>query len=253
MSLVFRIIEYGVGDAWQNMALDEALARCVGEGSSPTTLRLYGWSPAAVSIGFSQKIREVVDLEFCHSRGLDIIRRITGGGAVVHASGGLTYSLIINAADPWIPKDMLESYAAICQPIVNTLKRMGVDAYFKPVNDVEAGGRKLSGSAQSRRFGALLQHGTLLLDLDSSLLGALKVPIGKLRGKGLSTVEERVTTLHNLLDREVCLDSVSALLTEEFGLSLGCIPSPGMPTGRESALSRELAVCYRSEEWLFRS
>ena len=234
------------------MALDEAIARSVGGGNCPPTLRLYGWSPAAVSLGFSQEVREVVDLEFCASRGLDVVRRITGGGAVVHADGGLTYSLALSSSDPWIPKDTLESYAAICQPVINALGRMGVKASFKPVNDIEAEGRKLSGSAQIRRFGALLQHGTLLLDLDVSLLKALRVPPEKLASKGISSVEERVTTLHIVTGRKVYPVEVSALLAEEFGVSLGRTPSIGLPTEGEIALAIELAGRYRSKEWLLR-
>jgi lipoate-protein ligase A len=248
----WRLIEYSVGDPSFNMALDEAIARCVGDGRSPTTLRFYGWSPEAVSIGYFQEIGEEIDLEFCKARGLDVVRRLSGGGSVVHAAGGLTYSFCAGTDHPLVTGDVLESYAAICRPIVSALGKLGACATFRPINDIEIEGKKVSGSAQMRRFGAVLQHGTLLLDLDFSLLRALNVHPEKLESRHLGSAEERVTTLGAALGRRLNLAEVTGLLAEEFTKSLGCRPKLGTIKEHESSMLPDLVEKYRSQQWLFR-
>lgn len=212
-----RVIDFAVGDPFYNMAVDEAIARCVGSGRRPPTLRLYGWSPSAVSIGYFQEVLEEVDLDFCKSKGVEVVRRLTGGGAVIHTAGELTYSLIAEEGDPAVPKDIQESYARICAPIVAALRKLGVDAAFRPINDIEVQGRKVSGSAQTRRFGTVLQHGTLLLDMDFTQLSALRVNDEKLKDKGATDVRGRVTTLKEILRRDLSKERVGALVAEEFG------------------------------------
>jgi len=247
-----RVIDFAVGDPFHNMALDEAIARCVWSGRSPPTLRLYGWSPSAVSIGYFQEVLEEVDLDFCRSKGIEVVRRLTGGGAVIHTAGELTYSLIAKEGDPAVPKDIQESYARICAPIVAALRRLGVDAAFRPVNDIEVHGRKVSGSAQTRRFGAVLQHGTLLLDMDFTLLPALRVKAEKLKDKGATDVRGRVTTLKEILRRDLSKERVGALAAEEFGRGFECELMRGSASKEEEGLVPELAERYRSREWLFR-
>lgn len=247
-----RVIDFAVGDPFHNMALDEAIARCVWSGRSPPTLRLYGWSPSAVSIGYFQEVLEEVDLDFCRSKGIEVVRRLTGGGAVIHTAGELTYSLIAKEGDPAVPKDIQESYARICAPIVAALRRLGVDAAFRPVNDIEVHGRKVSGSAQTRRFGAVLQHGTLLLDMDFTLLPALRVKAEKLKDKGATDVRGRVTTLKEILRRDLSKERVGALVAEEFGRGFECELMRGSASKEEEGLVPELAERYRSREWLFR-
>ncbi|MDD1764524.1 MAG: lipoate--protein ligase family protein [Candidatus Methanomethyliaceae archaeon] len=247
-----RVIDFTVGNPFYNMAMDEAIARCVGSGRSPTTLRLYSWSPSAISIGYFQEIHEEVDLDFCRSRGIEVIRRITGGGAVIHTAGELTYSFIISEGDPAIPKDVQESYAKICSPIVAALGRLGVLAAFRPINDIEVQGRKVSGSAQTRRFGAVLQHGTLLLNLDPSLLPALKVRAEKLSSKGVTDVKGRVITLKEVLKKDLRREEVGTLIAKEFGKVLGCGLVKSAASEEEAGLVPELLKRYQSPEWLFR-
>jgi len=247
-----RVIDFAVGDPFYNMAMDEAIARCVGSGRSPPTLRLYGWSPSAVSIGYFQEVLEEVDLDFCRSKGVEVVRRLTGGGAVIHTAGELTYSLIVKEEEPSVPKDVQESYARICAPIVATLRKLGVDAAFRPINDIEVHGRKVSGSAQTRRFGAVLQHGTLLLDMDFTLLPALTVKAEKLKDKGATDVRGRVTTLREVLRRDLSRERVGALVAEEFGRGFECELMRGSASKEEKGLVPELAERYRFREWLFR-
>lgn len=247
-----RVIDFAIGDPFYNMAMDEAITRCVGSGRSPPTLRLYGWSPSAVSIGYFQEIHEEVDLDFCRSMGIEVIRRMTGGGAVIHTTGELTYSFTIGDSDPAIPRDVQESYARICSPIIAALGKIGVIAAFKPINDIEVQGRKVSGSAQTRRFCAVLQHGTLLLDLDPSLLPALKVRAEKLSSRGATDVKGRITTLKEILKKDLRREEVGTLIAKEFGKVLGCELTEGATSEKEAALVPALLRRYQSPEWLFR-
>ena len=183
-----RVLETGYNNAALNMAIDEALIENIGDAP---ILRIYGWQPAAVSIGYFQSIREEVDLEKCSKIGVDVVRRLTGGGAVLHETE-LTYSFITKQ----YPQNIMESYRWICETIVISIKRLGFDASFVPLNDIVVKGKKVSGSAQTRRKGVLLQHGTLLLDVDvDKMFCVLKVPSEKFKDKIIKDVKERVTSL----------------------------------------------------------
>jgi lipoate-protein ligase A len=183
-----RVLETGYNNAALNMAIDEVLIENIGDAP---ILRLYGWRPAAVSIGYFQSIREEVDLEKCSKIGVDVVRRLTGGGAVLHENE-LTYSFITKQ----YPQNIMESYGWICETIVISIKRLGFDASFVPLNDIVVKGKKVSGSAQTRRKGVLLQHGTLLLGVDvDKMFCVLKVPSEKFKDKIIKDVKERVTSL----------------------------------------------------------
>lgn len=183
-----RVLETGYNTAALNMAIDEALIENIGDAP---ILRIYGWRPAAVSIGYFQSIREEVDLEKCSKIGVDVVRRLTGGGAVLHETE-LTYSFITKQ----YPQNIMESYRWICETIVISIKRLGFDASFVPLNDIVVKGKKVSGSAQTRRKGVLLQHGTLLLGVDvDKMFCVLKVPSEKFKDKIIKDVKERVTSL----------------------------------------------------------
>jgi lipoate-protein ligase A len=247
-----RLIHDGSMEPYYNMAADEAIAIAIGGGESIPTLRLYGWHPSAVSIGYFQELEDEVDLGFCASHKISVVRRITGGGAVFHGSGELTYSFAAPAGDRAIPQDVLVSYAVICAPIVAALKRLGVDAKFRPVNDIEVGGRKVSGNAQTRRFGAVLQHGTILVRLDRSLLPSLKVKKAKLEGKGVGAVADRVTTLDDLLGRRINKSQLAGLLAKEFQNAFGCPLAEAPLTDAEEKLIPTLRERYSSIDWLRR-
>lgn len=247
-----RVLRFEMHDPFYNMALDEAIARSVGEGGSPPTLRLYGWAPRAVSLGYFQEILEEVNLGFCREKGIEIVRRMTGGGAVLHTEGELTYSFAVKDDGSLVPEDIEESYRTICAPIVACIRRLGGDAVFKPINDIEIEGKKVSGNAQTRRFGAILQHGTLLLSIDYSLLDALRPRVEKLRDKGVSGVGGRITTLREVLKFEPKIEVVAEVLAEEFGKFFGLMLRYGEITEKEKDLARKLILKYRSEEWTFR-
>ena len=207
-----RVLETGYKPAALNMAIDEALIENIGE---VPILRIYGWLPAAVSVGYFQNIKEEVDLEKCSQLGIDVVRRLTGGGAVLHEFEA-TYSFITKL----YPQNIIESYKWICDAVVISVNRLGFDASFVPLNDIVVNGKKVSGSAQTRKNGVLLQHGTLLLDLDvDKMFSVLKVPSEKLRDKIIKDVKERVTSLAGTTFDEMA-SSLKTTFAEKFGAKL---------------------------------
>ena len=203
-----RVLETGYSNAALNMAIDEALIEHVGD---TPILRIYGWRPAAVSIGYFQSIKEEVDLQKCSKIGVDVVRRLTGGGAVLHEFE-VTYSFITRQ----YPQNIMESYRWICEAIVAAINRLGFDASFIPLNDIVINGKKVSGSAQTRRRnGVLLQHGTVLLGVDvDKMFSLLKVPSEKLKDKIIKDVKERVTSLAGTTFGEVASSLKTSFATK---------------------------------------
>ncbi|MBN2458508.1 lipoate--protein ligase family protein [Candidatus Woesearchaeota archaeon] len=198
-----RLIESGKGDAYFNMALDEAIMESVSKGISPPTLRLYAWNPPAVSIGYFQRLKKEVNVDVCAEKNISIVRRITGGGAVYH-DREITYCFIIKEDSGIVSKNIIESYEQICRPLLYALESFGLHPIFAPVNDIIISGKKISGNAQTRRQGCILQHGTLLFDASiDNMFSCLNVPVEKSADKKVADPKDRVTTLRKILGSDV--------------------------------------------------
>ena len=249
----WRLLSLSSNNAYINMAIDESIIDSVSKGISPGTLRFYMWKPSAISIGYFQSVEKEVNLEACEEKGVDVIRRITGGGAVYHDyNGEITYSLVTPEKDPRIPRDILASYELICGAIVRGLKELEVDCEFKPVNYIVAGDKKISGNAQTRRHGVVLQHGTVLVDSDiRTMFQVLKVSDAKISDKLIQAVEERVTNVRRYLGREVPFKEARDALVKGFEETFDVILEPGELTEREEGLVKELHEKYSSREWVF--
>jgi lipoate-protein ligase A len=195
-----------------NMAIDQVLM----ETSDTPVVRFYQWQKPAVSIGRFQSLEEEVDVEKCRELAIDFVRRNTGGGAVFHDKE-LTYSVCIKEQNPFIPYDLRASYEKICQAVIEGLKKIGILAEYVFLNDIAVNGKKISGCAQTRKNGKLLQHGTLLLDVDvEKMFDVLKVPNEKIKDKMISNVKERVTCLKKELGRGVNFEEASRVLKLGF-------------------------------------
>ncbi|MBI3588179.1 lipoate--protein ligase family protein [Candidatus Micrarchaeota archaeon] len=237
-----------------NMALDEAVADSVRSEESLPTIRFYTWNPSCVSIGYFQSLEEEVNLRECASQGVDFVRRITGGGAVFHdRSGEITYSLI--APEPMFSKDIIASYREICGCIINGLGRIGLQAEFKPINDITVGGKKISGNAQTRRRGIIHQHGTILYDLDvRAMFSLLKVSKEKVSDKMVSAVHERVTSVRHAFralgrdapSRDGCYNALLEGFTEGKDWDFGRFGGRELSTAKELEKSK-----YATREWNF--
>jgi lipoate-protein ligase A len=239
-----------------NMGIDEAIVQRLADASSPPTIRFYRWKPACITIGYFQDMAAEVDLAACRNAGVDCLRRVTAGGAVFHEAE-LTYSIVLPLGTPLSPLDILESYSRICSGLVAGLARLGVEARFAPVNDIEAGGKKVSGNAQTRKRGCLLQHGTILLGLDPErMFSLLTVSEEKLRRKLVASAKERVTSLRELLGREVSFPEAAAAMKQGFldaWTPLGVELEEGGLTPEEVADAELLArQKYGTEDWNMR-
>jgi len=246
----FRFLETGHGTAAFNMGLDLAIVEAVAAGAVPPTLRFYCWKPCAVSIGYFQGVRDEVDLDACAARGIAVVRRVTGGGAVFH-DDELTYSIAFPESHPLAAGSILASYKAICAGIVAGLGRLGIPAEFAPLNDVVAAGRKLSGNAQTRKRGCVLQHGTILLGVDvDQMFAVLRVPAEKMRGKLIEDVKARVSSCSAMLGRTVGYPEAVTAFREGFSAGLGVILVDGAPTEAELAAGRrEAAERFGDTAW----
>lgn len=260
-----RFLDTGSGSGALNMGLDEALLESVAAGRSPPVLRLYRWEPAAVTLGYFQSAQAEVDVAAARRMGVDVLRRVTGGGAVFHAAE-ITYSIVAPEGHPLAPSDILESYRRICAGLVAGLKLLGVSAAFSPINDIVAAGKKVSGNAQTRKHGCLLQHGTLLLDVDvDRMFSFLLVPNEKLKGKLIEDVKARVMGLRALCGREIGYAEAAAVLKAGFAAAWielskedgaaphGVVFEDSAPTAEELERAAILAAeKYGRDSWTFR-
>lgn len=246
---VWRLLDESHADPYMNMAIEEAVMRAVGEGLVPPTLRLWQ-NHNAVIVGHFQDTAKEVDLEACTRSGTAVVRRISGGGAVYHDRGNLNYALSIPLDDPHVPEEILASYRYYCGGVITALERLGLHAEYAPINDIVVGGRKVSGTAQARRWRAVLHHGTLLLTLDiETMARVLRVNKAHLESKGVSDVRQRVATLEQL-GRPCPLEEAKAALVEGFAQVLGVRFSPEGLREPETSLARQLyEEKYRQREW----
>ncbi len=190
-------------DCYYNMGLDKAIQKAVSTKKVPNTIRLYRWKPSAVSIGYFQSMKKVVDIQKCTELGVNYIRRLTGGGAVYHNyEGEITYSINCSDSNPKLPQDILKIYEKICSGIIIGLKELGIESQFKPINDISlvSNDKKISGNALTRRDGVVLQHGTILRKVNvEEMFTLLIVPDEKFKAKLITSAKERVSSLEEEL------------------------------------------------------
>ncbi len=249
----FRFLETGANPAAFNMGLDEAILESVASRAELPTLRLYAWKPRAVSVGYFQGARDEVDLARCAALGVDVVRRLTGGGAVFHADE-LTYSIVVPDSHPLARGEILESYRSICAGVIAGLAELGVPSEFAPLNDIVSGGKKLSGNAQTRRRGCVLQHGTVLLGVDpEAMFSVLLVPNEKLKGKLIEDVKARVSSVSDILGRIVGYGEAVPAFFRGFSSALGGLGPLSLPSDAEMARARVLAAeRFASADWTFK-
>jgi lipoate-protein ligase A len=199
-------------------------------------------------------MKEEVDIQYCRENGIDFIRRITGGGAVYHDyNGEITYSILLPRKHRLAPEDILDSYKLLCGGIISGLAQLGIEAEFKPINDIVSGGKKISGNAQTRRHSCVLQHGTTLLDLDVEVMfSILKVPKEKISDKMIADVKERVTSIRDILKRDVEVEELRAALQAGFCEALDVELVRGELTFEEKSTAKRLAqIKYSTDKWNF--
>ncbi len=247
----------------RNMAVDCAIAEAVGSAEQLPTLRLYGWQPFCLSLGYGQRLADV-DVEALGARGWDLVRRPSGGKAILHGDE-LTYSLCLPLEHALARGDVIESYRRISAGLLAALQVLGgpaqaeamaADATNAPAGpvcfvlpshyEIAVGGRKLIGSAQLRRGGTLLQHGTVPLRGDiGRICDALVFDSGCARERERLLVRQRATTLADSLGRQVAWDEAAQALKEGFAAAFDLT----MTESVLSAAERERAATLQTERF----
>jgi lipoate-protein ligase A len=250
---IWRLLDTPPMSAAENMALDEALLELKGQGGATNTIRFLQFKPRSVLVGYHQSIREEIRLDFCREAGIEINRRMTGGGAIFFDENQLGWEVYCDKKffDIIIPNNRL--FKTLCQPVATALGRLGVAAEFRPRNDIEVSGRKISGTGGTESEGAFMFQGTMLVDFDvDTMLRALRIPVEKLKAKEIDSVKERVTCLNWELGCTPPLEEIKAAIRYGFEKHLGIRLEAGGLTEQEQKLfERKLDRC-RSWEWIDR-
>ncbi len=263
----WRLIVDGSGTGAWNMAVDEAIARTAATGQVHPTIRFYMWDPPCISLGRHQPLAEI-DVERARAAGVDIVRRPTGGRAILHTDE-LTYSVAGPTTEPRLQGAVLDCYLRLSEALTRGLEYLGVhvhkaDATARAGPDVSAicfevpsayeiltvDGRKIVGSAQVRKRDWMLQHGAIPLWGDvTRLVDFLALPAEE-KERLRTHLTRRATTLSAALGREVTFDEVADALARGFAEVLNIILVPGDLTDTERELAHMIeAATYRNSEW----
>ena len=247
----WRLLDLPPMSAAENMALDEVLVELRGRGHGTNTLRFLRFRPATVLLGFHQSVQEEVRESYCASHGIDINRRITGGGGLLFDESQLGWEIICDKAFFGVTVPNTELFKVLCQPTIAALKTLGVEANFRPRNDIEVNGRKISGTGGTDSDAAFLFQGTLLMDFDvETMLKCLRIPVEKLKDKEIASVRQRVTCLAWELGAPPDCERVKAALVEAFAEALDAdFVAQGLTAEEEDLLAKKLPY-FQSREWI---
>jgi len=269
---IWRYLDTGFSNGYENMAIDEAIYISCQQGKSPPTLRFYGWTPPAVSLGYFQKVEESVDFEACRKLGIDLVRRLSGGRAVLHDKE-LTYSIICPEKTLPFSKNILETYKLIGECLISALSNFNLNInwvtfrnkYHRYMRihkktascfsshswfEITVDGRKICGSAQKRGGGVLLQHGSILLEHDPETLAEVFSPREKSKEELLAEICASTTSINSHLSKKINFIELKEVVLKGFENTLGISTTQGMLTAHELILKEKLLEeKYRNSEW----
>ncbi|RIN76173.1 lipoate--protein ligase family protein [Staphylococcus simulans] len=275
MTETWNFINSGSHDPFYNMAMDEALLNFVSRGEIDPVIRFYTWDPATLSIGYFQRLKKEIDIDKVKEKGYGLVRRQTGGRGVLHDKE-LTYSVIVPESHPKMPKTVTEAYRVISQGLLEGFKLLGFDAYFAVPKSKEereklkqprssvcfdapswyelvVEGRKIAGSAQTRQKGVILQHGSILKDIDiDDLFDMFIFKNERLKDKMKQAFIDKAVAINDISDKVVSLKEMEAAFEKGFQKGLDINFKPLELTKEQQAEVKELAEKYKSDEWTFR-
>lgn len=275
MTEVWNFIDSGNCSPAYNMALDEALLIWHSNGEIAPTIRFYGWDPPTLSIGYFQRVDKEINMEAVKQYGFGFVRRPTGGRGVLHDQE-LTYSVIVSEAHPKMPSSVTEAYRVISQGLLEGFKELGLDAYFavpRTEEEKEAlknprsavcfdapswyelvvEGKKIAGSAQTRQKGVILQHGSIVLDIDTKkLFDLFKYPNERVRERLERNFQNKAVAINSLREA-VTIDEAKMAFKAGFEKGLEIILEPFELTDEKKQFVEKLQKeRYESKSWNFR-
>lgn len=275
MTETWNFINTGSQDPYYNMAMDEALLNFVSRGEIDPVIRFYTWNPATLSIGYFQRLQKEIDIEKVNEKGFGLVRRQTGGRGVLHDKE-LTYSVIVPESHPNMTSTITEAYRVISQGLLEGFKNLGFETYFAVPRSKEereklkqprssvcfdapswyelvVEGRKIAGSAQTRQKGVILQHGSILQDIDiDELFDMFIFKNDRLKAKMKEAFVEKAVAINDISDTHITLSEMEKAFEEGFKTGLNIEFKPLELSEQQLAEVKELEEKYRSDDWMFR-
>lgn len=236
MAKTFRVIDTSIREGRRQIAFDQAIIDLHKAGKIPDTIRFLRF-PKTALIGRHQALSHEVKLDYCRAHGIGVVRRITGGGTIYFDEGQLGWELVFNRATLGLAS-LADLARVICEAAAAGLSKLGVNAKYRPRNDIEVDGRKISGTGGFFDEDTLFYQGTVLVDMNpADMVAALNVPQAKLAKRALDSATQRVVTLKELLGTAPDIATIQDALLGGFAERLGISPVRGAITAEEEALA----------------
>ena len=275
MTEIWNFINTGSKNPYYNMAMDEALLNFVSRGEIDPVIRFYTWNPATLSIGYFQRLQKEIDIDKVKEKGYGLVRRQTGGRGVLHDKE-LTYSVIVPESHPNMPSTVTEAYKIISQGLLEGFKNLGFETYFAIPRSKEerdklkqprssvcfdapswyelvVEGRKIAGSAQTRQKGVILQHGSILQDIDiDDLFDMFKFKNERLKAKMKENFVQKAVAINDISNQHRTLNEMENAFEAGFKKGLNIDFKPLELTEKQLEEVQELEDKYRSEAWMYR-
>jgi len=233
------------------MALDKIILDEVGSQASPPTIRFLQFKPAAALVGYHQDVDQEIRRNFCYSHGIDINRRHTGGGAILFQESALGWEIFGRPGSAAFQGTYETILNRICATAASAISRLGVPARFRPRNDIEVNGRKISGTGGMTISGGFMFQGTLLIENEIELfLQALRVPVEKLKKREIESLMERICFLSDILKPAPSVQGIKEAMAKEFADSLRIDLVPGHLTDAERTRLKEEVGYFQSTAWI---
>jgi len=241
--MFWRLIDTDLASPAYTAACDEAIVRAREKNLVPNTLHFYRRDRPTISLGYFESVEDSVDMNVVRERGIQIVRRMTGGSAIYTDPGQIIYSAVIGKE--FLPDDPNTIYETVCSAITRGLARLGLKAEFKPINDILINGKKVSGSAQKIERHCVIQHGTIIIDTDFDLMfKVLKT------GKKKVRCREQMTSLSEQLGRRVGVDEVKDAVKQGFSDIFEAYIRRGVLTHfEEKCIKHLIETKYGTEEY----
>jgi len=248
---MWRVLYTGQRPQHENIALDQIMLELRSEGKIPNTIRFLQFKPECVLIGYHQSVEQEVRLEYTQREGIEVGRRITGGGAIYFDETQIGWEVIADRRD-FGNLSFEEITAKICTAVAKGLQKLGIPAQFRPRNDIEVEGRKISGTGGVFEGNAFLYQGTILMDFNvERMLKSLQIPVEKLTSKGIKSAEDRVEWVKRYLGKLPEKEEVFSAILEGLSEELGIEFEWGELTEEEKKLLEQRKEYYKSPEWVY--